>query len=101
MSAPVITVQQDNSLPIPHLVIPDIPVTRADGTRSPRHESWRIVVQHWLTGDSDHGLHTPLKDGPKAWLTGRNKRFVMKHHDRMVIATEFLSQYVQLAVGDI
>ncbi|KAJ7496322.1 hypothetical protein B0H11DRAFT_1715957 [Mycena galericulata] len=92
-SAPAIPVEQGNSPPTPHLVIPDIPVTLADGTRSPRHESWRIIIQHWTDGDSNHGLHTPLKDWPKVWLTGMNKRFAMKHHDRMVIATEFLSQY--------
>ncbi|KAJ7022524.1 hypothetical protein C8F04DRAFT_1272533 [Mycena alexandri] len=77
----------------PYLVVPDIPVTLPDGTRSHTRDSWRYAVEHWLHGDVAHGLETPLKDWPKKWLTGPNKKFAMKHRSRMLIATEFISRY--------
>ncbi|KAJ7028887.1 hypothetical protein C8F04DRAFT_905980, partial [Mycena alexandri] len=64
-----------------------------DGSRSPSQDSWKYVVQHWLEGDVVHGLHTPLKDWPKEWLTGPNKQFAMKRHSRMVIAVEFITRH--------
>ncbi|KAJ7761353.1 hypothetical protein B0H16DRAFT_1312284 [Mycena metata] len=78
----------------PYLVVPDIPITLPDGSRSPSRDSWKYAVLHWLEGDVAHGLHTPLKDWPKEWFTGPNKRFAMKCHSRMVIAVEFITRYV-------
>ncbi|KAJ7793916.1 hypothetical protein B0H14DRAFT_2622371 [Mycena olivaceomarginata] len=84
--AVVAAIQPGNLLATPHLVIPDIPVTLPDGTRSPRHESWEYVVKHWVDGDPAHGLEKPLRDWPKEWLAGSNKpKFAMKYHDRRVI----------------
>ncbi|KAJ6531473.1 hypothetical protein DFH09DRAFT_1093146 [Mycena vulgaris] len=60
-------------IPTVGLIVPDIPVTLPDGSRSLSKDSWRIVVQHWLTGDPAHGLHKPLKDWSKAEDTGPNK----------------------------
>ncbi|KAJ7690479.1 hypothetical protein B0H17DRAFT_1134289 [Mycena rosella] len=80
-------------LPTPGLIVPDIPVLLPDGSRSLSRDSWRIVVQHWLTGDSTHGLYKPLKDWPKEHYTGVNKCFQMKRHNRMVIATEFITRH--------
>ncbi|KAJ7200064.1 hypothetical protein C8J57DRAFT_1512907 [Mycena rebaudengoi] len=75
------------------LVVLDIPITLSDGSTSHRRDSWRIVVRHWLEGNPAHGLFKPLKDWTKAELTGPNKPFAMKRHGRMVIATEFTTQY--------
>ncbi|KAJ6531509.1 hypothetical protein DFH09DRAFT_1409284 [Mycena vulgaris] len=80
-------------IPTVGLIVPDIPVTLPDGSRSLSKDSWRIVVQHWLTGDPAHGLHKPLKDWPKAEDTGPNKGFQMKRRNRMIIATEFIAKH--------
>ncbi|KAJ7192757.1 hypothetical protein GGX14DRAFT_528316 [Mycena pura] len=78
----------------PHLVIPDIPVRLADGTRSHTRDSWRYAVKHWQEGDPARGLYTPLRDWPKGWITGKHKlTFAMKRFSRGVVATEFLTQY--------
>jgi hypothetical protein len=81
-------------LPQSNLLIPDIPLLHPDGTRSPRSDSWREIVEHWENGDPSRGLHTALKDWPVDWLRGPNKLFAMKHHHRAVIAKEFLYVYV-------
>ncbi|KAJ7082681.1 hypothetical protein B0H15DRAFT_785504 [Mycena belliarum] len=59
------------------LIVPDVPITLPDGSRSHRRDSWRIIVRHWTEGDPSHGLTTPLKDWPKMWLTGVNKLFAL------------------------
>ncbi|KAJ7787882.1 hypothetical protein B0H14DRAFT_2399022, partial [Mycena olivaceomarginata] len=80
-------------LPTKGLIVPDVPVTRPDGTKSRRQDSWSIIVQHWESGDPAHGLLTPLKDWPKEWLTGPNKPLAMKHNNRKMVALEFINQY--------
>ncbi|KAG1767407.1 hypothetical protein EDD22DRAFT_819284 [Suillus occidentalis] len=40
-------------LPTPGLVIPRVPVTRSNGTCSPKNKSWKEIVEHWLVGDQD------------------------------------------------
>ena len=77
-------------LPTQGLLIPNIPVRLPNGGHSRKDESWRIIVDHWLHGDAPRGLHTPLKDWPRAWLQGPNKIFAQKHFDRSIIALEFI-----------
>ncbi|KAG1725341.1 uncharacterized protein EDB91DRAFT_1062343 [Suillus paluster] len=80
-------------LPTPGLVIPRVPVSRPNGTTSPKHNSWKEIVEHWLVGDRDRGLTTPLKDWPRHWYQGANRRFASKYHQRATIALEFINQY--------
>jgi|SRR5882762_5848921 len=77
-------------LPTQGLVIPNVPIQLPNGSRSPKDESWRIIVDHWQQGDASRGLTTPLKDWPREWLQGPNKIFAQKHFDRRVIALEYL-----------
>ncbi|KAG2123793.1 hypothetical protein DEU56DRAFT_917280 [Suillus clintonianus] len=81
------------SLPTAGLVIPRVPVTRPNGTTSPKSKSWKEIVEHWLVGDPDRGLRTPLKDWPKEWYQGANRRFASKYHQRATIALEFINEY--------
>ncbi|KAJ8593535.1 Bromodomain-containing protein [Rhizopogon salebrosus TDB-379] len=46
----------------PGLVIPRVPVAHPNGTTSPKNRFWKDIVEHWLVGDPDRGLNTPLKD---------------------------------------
>ncbi|KAG1723135.1 uncharacterized protein EDB91DRAFT_1087922 [Suillus paluster] len=59
----------------------------------PKHNSWKEIVEHWLVGDRDRGLTTPLKDWPRHWYQGANRRFASKYHQRATIALEFINQY--------
>lgn len=86
------TTSTSQKLPTPGLVIPRIPVTRINGTSSPKNKSWKEIVEHWLVGDRDRGLTTPLKDWPKEWYQGANRRFASKYHQRATIALEFINQ---------
>ena len=79
------------SIPKPGLVIPDVPVLCSDGTRRPKKESWRDIVKHWVSGDPELGLDTPLSEWPLGWIQGNNHVFAVKHYERSVIALEFLS----------
>ncbi|KAF8133155.1 hypothetical protein K438DRAFT_1787671 [Mycena galopus ATCC 62051] len=88
-----IAATRDQPLPMMGLVVPDVPVTLPSGERSRKQDSWRIIVKHWEEGDPSHGLKTPLKDWPQSWLKGVNKPLAMKHHNRKVIAVEFISRY--------
>ncbi|KAG2133337.1 hypothetical protein DEU56DRAFT_738972 [Suillus clintonianus] len=81
------------SLPTAGLVIPRVPVTRPNGTTSPKSKSWKEIIEHWLVGDPDRGLRTPLKDWPKEWYQGANRRFASKYHQRATIALEFINEY--------
>lgn len=89
---PVITEKRAASRPLPlhSLLIPDIPLRHSDGSRSHMSNSWREIVEHWTNGDPARGLHTPLKDWPRKWLTKENKLFAQKHGNRGIIALEFL-----------
>jgi hypothetical protein len=89
---PVTPEPPSKRVPTAGLFIPDLPLQNANGTRTPRNESWKHIVTHWQHGDASRGLHTPLKDWPPKWLRGANRLFAMKHHQRGVIATEFLAQ---------
>jgi hypothetical protein len=37
-------------------------------------------------------LNTPLKDWPKEWYQGANRRFASKYQQRATIALEFVNQ---------
>ncbi|KAG1723917.1 uncharacterized protein EDB91DRAFT_1063111 [Suillus paluster] len=80
-------------LPTPGLVIPWVPVARPNGTSSPKNKSWKEIVEHWLVGDRDQGLTTPLKDWLREWYQGANRRFMSKYHQRVTIMLEFINQY--------
>ncbi|KAG1879967.1 hypothetical protein F4604DRAFT_1679111 [Suillus subluteus] len=80
-------------LPTPGLVIPRVPVLRPNGTTNPKTKSWKDIVTHWLVGDPDQGLTTPLKDWPREWYQGANQQFASKYHQRATIALEFINQY--------
>ncbi|KAG2110244.1 uncharacterized protein F5147DRAFT_796945, partial [Suillus discolor] len=80
-------------LPTPGLVIPRVPVSRPNSLTNPKSKSWKDIVTHWLVGDPDRGLTTPLKDWPREWYQGVNRRFASKYHQRATIALEFINQY--------
>lgn len=80
-----------HAIPKARLLIPDISIQNSDGTRRSKKESWKDIVKHWLTGDPEHGLHTPLKDWPQEWIQGGNRLFAVKYHQRSVIALEFIN----------
>jgi hypothetical protein len=67
------------STPTPGLVIPRVPVVHPNGATSQKNRSWKDIVEHWLVGDPDRGLKTPLKDWPKEWYQGANRRFEGDH----------------------
>ena len=56
------TRSSSQQLPKAGLVIPDVPVILPDGTRRPRSESWRDIVEHWMSGTLNLSLHTALKE---------------------------------------
>ncbi|KAG1848957.1 hypothetical protein DFJ58DRAFT_729717 [Suillus subalutaceus] len=87
------TASSSQKLPKPVLVIPWVPVAHSDGTSSPKNKSWKEIVEHWLVGDRDRGLTTPLKDWPREWYQGANRWFTSKYHQRATIALEFINQY--------
>ncbi|KAJ6496756.1 hypothetical protein DFH09DRAFT_1103549 [Mycena vulgaris] len=93
VTTPPLPAKSGRPLPTAGLIVPDIPVTLPDGSRSLSRDSWKIAVQHWLIGDPAHGLHKPLKDWSKKDLTGPNKPFAMKLRSRMVIATEYITHH--------
>ncbi|KAG1725294.1 hypothetical protein EDD22DRAFT_961660 [Suillus occidentalis] len=80
-------------LPTHSLVIPQVPFVHANGTTSPKNRSWKDIVEHWLIGDPNRGLKTPLKDWPKEWYQGVNRQFASKYHQRLTIALEFINDY--------
>jgi hypothetical protein len=80
------------ALPTPGLVIPQVPVAHPNGTTSPKSRSWKDIVEHWLVGNPDRGLNTPLKDWPKEWYQGVNRWFTSKYQQRATIALEFVNQ---------
>ncbi|KAG1741594.1 hypothetical protein EDD22DRAFT_786691 [Suillus occidentalis] len=80
-------------LPTHGLVIPRVPFACANGTTSPKNRSWKDIVEHWLVGDPNRGLKTPLKDWPKEWYQGINRQFASKYHQRSTIALEFINEY--------
>ncbi|KIN99420.1 hypothetical protein M404DRAFT_30472 [Pisolithus tinctorius Marx 270] len=75
------------------LLIPDVPILRADGTRTPRSDSWKDIVRHWTKGKPWLNLHTPLKDWPHHYYNGKCRRLNTKHYQRKVVATEFLNEF--------
>ncbi|KAJ7884117.1 hypothetical protein B0H14DRAFT_2339279, partial [Mycena olivaceomarginata] len=80
-------------LPAMGLIVPDVPITLPSGKKSRRQDSWSIIVKHWEEGDPAHGLTTPLRDWPQDWLRGANKPLAMKHHQRKIVALEYIDQY--------
>ncbi|KIN96065.1 hypothetical protein M404DRAFT_33633 [Pisolithus tinctorius Marx 270] len=68
--------QRTSTHPSVPLRIPNVPVLRVDGTRMPKSDSWRDV------------------DWPHHHRNGKHGRqFNTKHHQRGVIATEFLNEF--------
>jgi hypothetical protein len=59
-------------------------------TARPAH--WKDVVERWLVGDPDGGLKTPLKDWPKEWYQGANRRFASKYYQRATISLGFVNE---------
>jgi len=78
------------------LVIPNIPVTHPNGTKTPKLEAWRDVVRHWTVGEPRLNLFVPLKDWPHHYYNGRyGRQHNTKYYQRSVIALEFLNEYVR------
>ncbi|KAI6095655.1 hypothetical protein EDD16DRAFT_1719009 [Pisolithus croceorrhizus] len=78
----------------PGLLIPNVPVLHADGTRTPKSDSWRDIVRHWTEGEPRLGLHIPLRDWPHHYYNGPyGRQFNTKHYQRSVVATEFLDEF--------
>ncbi|KAG2104313.1 uncharacterized protein F5147DRAFT_638301 [Suillus discolor] len=80
-------------LPSNGLVIPRLPLVRSNGLKTPKAESWRDIITHWLVGDPDRGLKTPLKDWPQEWYQGPNRKLAMQYQNRAVVAREFINHY--------
>ncbi|KAJ7855319.1 hypothetical protein B0H14DRAFT_3647063, partial [Mycena olivaceomarginata] len=91
-SQPVV-LTRGRPLPAMGLIVPDVPITLPSGKKSRRQDSWSIIVKHWEEGDPAHGLTTPLRDWPQDWLRGANKPLAMKHHQRKIVALEYIDQY--------
>ncbi|KIN93710.1 hypothetical protein M404DRAFT_35818 [Pisolithus tinctorius Marx 270] len=86
--------QRTSTCPSVPLRIPNVPVLRVNGTRMPKSDSWRDVVHHWTEGEPRLGLYVLLKDWPHHHHNGKHGRqFNTKHHQRGVIATEFLNEF--------
>ncbi|KAG1770851.1 hypothetical protein EV702DRAFT_1270992 [Suillus placidus] len=80
-------------LPTNGLVIPRLPLVHSNGLKTPKAESWKDIITHWLVGDPDRGLKTPLKDWPQGWYQGPNWKLVMQYQNRAVVAREFINHY--------
>jgi hypothetical protein len=79
-------------LPSHGLVIPRLPLIRSDGRKTPKAESWKDIIQHWLVGDPERGLNTPLKDWPQGWYQGPNRKLAVQYRNRAVVALEFFDE---------
>ncbi|KIN97548.1 hypothetical protein M404DRAFT_160167 [Pisolithus tinctorius Marx 270] len=91
---PHVRPQRTSTHPSVPLRIPNVPVLHVNGTRMPKSDSWRDVVRHWTEGEPRLGLYVPLKDWPHHHRNGKHGRqFNTKHHQRGVIATEFLNEF--------
>jgi len=89
---------QSTAGPVPPmgLVIPNIPVTHPNGTKTPKSEAWRDVVRHWTVGEPRLNLFVPLKDWPHHYYNGRyGWQHNTKYYQRSIIALEFLNEYVR------
>ncbi|KAI6019428.1 hypothetical protein BKA83DRAFT_4495450 [Pisolithus microcarpus] len=76
------------------LLIPNVPVLHADGTRTPKSDSWKDIVRHWTEGEPRLGLVLPLKDWPHHYHNGPlGRQFNTKYYQRSVIASEFLDEF--------
>ncbi|KAG2094650.1 uncharacterized protein F5147DRAFT_819885 [Suillus discolor] len=86
------TASRSQKLPTPGLIIPQVPVTHPNGTSSPKNKSWKEIVKHWLIGDWDRGLMTPLKDWPREWYQGANRQYESNE-------ARFLTAYPEAELG--
>ncbi|KIK22932.1 hypothetical protein PISMIDRAFT_101590 [Pisolithus microcarpus 441] len=76
------------------LLIPNVPVLHADGTRTPKSDSWKDIVRHWTEGEPRLGLVLPLKDWPHHYHNGPlGRQFNTKYYQRSVITSEFLNEF--------
>ncbi|KAG2339458.1 hypothetical protein BDR05DRAFT_951218 [Suillus weaverae] len=80
-------------LPTNGLVIPQLPLVCSNGLKTPKAESWKDIITHWLVGDPDRGLKTPLKDWLQGWYQGPNWKLAMQYQNRAVVACEFINHY--------
>ncbi|KIN96441.1 hypothetical protein M404DRAFT_33239 [Pisolithus tinctorius Marx 270] len=75
------------------LLILDVPILQADGTHTPRLDSWKDIVCHWTKGELQLNLHTPLKDWLHHYYNGKCWRLNTKHYQHKVVATKFLDEF--------
>ncbi|KAG2131401.1 uncharacterized protein EDB93DRAFT_1108102 [Suillus bovinus] len=80
-------------LPSNGLVIPRLPLVHLNGLKTPKAESWKDIITHWLVGDPNRGLKTPLKDWPQEWYQGLNWKLAMQYQNRAIVAHEFINHY--------
>ncbi|KAG1893884.1 uncharacterized protein F5891DRAFT_1256816 [Suillus fuscotomentosus] len=80
-------------LPSNGLVIPRLPLVHSNGLKTPKAESWRDIITHWLIGDPNRGLKTPLKDWPQEWYQGPNWKLAMQYQNRAIVACKFINHY--------
>ena len=77
------------------LAIPHLPMKRENGEMTPRSETWRDIVRHWMVWEPRLQLFVPLKDWPHHYYNGRHRRhFNTLYYQRSLIAKEFLHVYV-------
>ncbi|KAI6124325.1 hypothetical protein EV401DRAFT_2158047 [Pisolithus croceorrhizus] len=78
----------------PGLLIPNVPILHADGMCTPKSNLWRDVVQHWMEGEPQLGLHIPLRDWPHHYYNGPyGQQFNMKHYQQSIMVMEFLNEF--------
>ncbi|KAG1770563.1 hypothetical protein EV702DRAFT_1249024 [Suillus placidus] len=80
-------------LPTNGLIIPRLPLVCSNGLKTPKAESWKDIITHWLVGDPNRGLKMPLKDWPQGWYQGPNRKLAMQYQNRAVVAREFINHY--------
>ncbi|KAG1875250.1 hypothetical protein C8R48DRAFT_669543 [Suillus tomentosus] len=55
------------------LVIPWLPLICSNGLKTPKAESWKDIIMHWLVSNPDKELKTPLKDWPQEFINHQIK----------------------------
>jgi len=77
------------------LTIPHLPMKHENGKMTPRLETWRDIVRHWMVGEPRLQLFIPLKDWPHHYYNGRHGwHFNTLYYQRSLIAKEFLHVYI-------
>ena len=68
-------------------VIPDVPYPGISMSKG-----WKEVMRHWEHAMPELELLIPLKNWPKSYTQGPNRKLYSKYHQRRTIATEFLDR---------